>query len=537
MESREELEKNVEFKRREERMAEYQNSDEYRSKLLTRLQVLEACQNSVEARVWAMEACRKDPKFFINNFCWTPNDKYKQYDFPFILFPFQEEYVDWLREHVEEGRDGLTEKSREMGVTWVITATMLWFWLFSDNFNALLGSYKQELVDDKTKDSLFGMLDYNLRSLPKWMLPKRYKHTMHRTRMKLVNPENNNVIKGDTMNPEFGRGSRRSVVFLDEGAFWEYFQDAWDAAADTTNCRLTVSTPNGYNAFAVLRNSDIDKMTLHWRRHPLKDEAWYEYEKSRRTVEQVAQELDINYNKSQTGRVYPEWENVEYGEFPYDPQKPLYVSWDFGRSDDTALIWWQRNDDGTFTIVDCYWNTGKLIDFYVPFVTGIIPSDGYGYKTTDLAVIEEHRGWHKGTHFGDPSGRFQNQVTNATVLTVLRDNGIHVNFRDDWKRFNLRIPAARKVMMNGLKVNRNKRTEYLNICMINSQFTEVSRGGMTITNSKGLEPRHDATSHLRSSFEYGALGIDEYSRTVRKVWDRKTVSSTGYGRRRVTGGY
>lgn len=526
-----------EQERREERLRQYQHSDEYRQKLLTRLQIHDACSRDNESKMWALAACKKDPVFFINNFLWTPNDKYTQYDFPFVLFPIQEEYVRWLVDKIRNGEDGLAEKSREMGATWIATAVMLWFWLFEDNFNALLGSYKQELVDDKTKDSLFGMIDYNIRVLPKWMLPKRFDFLKHRTRMKLINPESNNVIKGDTMNPEFGRGSRRTVVFMDEGPFWEYFQDAWDAAADTTNCRITVGTPNGRNSFWRLRTDEelkIDVMRLHWSDHPLKDQQWYEFEKSRRTPEQVAQELDINYNKSQQGRVYPEWEEVAKGEFPYDPQLPLYVSWDFGRSDDTAIIWWQRASDGTLVIVDCYWNTGKTIDFYVPFITGILPSDGYGYTTRDFEVIEEHRGWHKGTHFGDPSGRFQNQVTNATVLSVLRDNGIHVNFRDDWKKFSLRIPAARQVMMGGLKVHQNRRTKHLDTCMAMAQFGEVTRGGMTIVNSKGMEPKHDATSHLRSSFEYGALGITENSRTIRRVRDRKSVTPRAInGRRRI----
>ncbi|MEK7112477.1 MAG: hypothetical protein AAB875_04055, partial [Patescibacteria group bacterium] len=311
---------NPESERRERLLREYQESPEYREKLLTRLKITDACNRSNEAKVYAAAACRADPVFFINNFCWTPNDKYAQYHFPFILYSFQEEMVEWVNKHIDEGRDGLIEKSREMGVTWLFMSLFLWRWLFSDNFNALVGSYKQDKVDDRTKDSLYGMLDYQLKNLPKWLLPKRFNFKIHRMSMKLINPENNNLIKGDTMNPEFSRGSRRSCIFLDEGAYWEYFQDAWDASADTTNCRITVSTPNGYNAFAALRHSDTtDIKTVRWELHPLKDRSWYEYEKSRRTDENLAQELDISYQRSQKGRVYQEWDLVEIGNYPYDP--------------------------------------------------------------------------------------------------------------------------------------------------------------------------------------------------------------------------
>lgn len=513
------IDEQTEFERRQAKLEEYQNSEEYNKKLNVRAMIHAQCAKSAEARAYAYAACKNDPVFFINNFCWTPNDKYKLYHFPFILFPFQEDYIHWLNEHIDSGKDGLVEKSREMGVTWLTTTLFLWKWLFNDNFNALIGSYKETLVDDKTKDSLFGMLDYNVQRLPKWMMPKRFNFKQHRTAMKIVNPESNNVIKGDTMNPKFGRGSRRTVIFLDEGAHWEYFEDAWEGCGDTTNSRITVSTPLGYNAFAEKRNSGIDVYTLHWKSHPLKDEQWYQYEKSRRTDEAVAQELDISYNRSQKGRYYPEWDNVQFGEFPYDPSLPIYCSWDFGRTDDTALIWAQKDRDGNITILDCYWNNGKTIDFYVPFVTGILPSDGYNYTKRDMEVIDAHRHWSRGTHFGDPAGRFQNQVTNLTVFDVLKQSGIHVNFQDRWKEHNTRQTQAKLLMRDRLRVNDNARTRYLNVCIVNSQYAEITRGGMTVVNSLGMKPRHDQYSHLRSAIEYLALGL-EMGGQRSKVFDK-----------------
>ena len=526
---------NTELERRELLLKEYQASDGYKAKLVDRLKIADACNRSNEAKLYAMAACKADPVFFINNFCWTPNDKYKQYHFPFLLYPFQEDYINWLNKHIDEGKDSLVEKSREMGVTWLTLSLFLWKWLFNDNFNSLVGSYKEAKVDNRQKDSLFGMLDYQLRSIPEWMLPKRFNFKNHRMSMKLINPENQNLIEGDTMNSEFSRGSRKTCVFMDEGAFWEYFQDAWDSAGDTTNSRIAVSTPNGYNSFAMLRDSQqVDVMTMHWKLHPLKDEKWYEYEKSRRSDDTVAQELDISYQKSQKGRVYPEWDLVEWGHFSYDPEHQLFVGWDFGNSDDTAIIWAQKDYDGKIRIVDCYSNRGKTIEFYVPFVTGILPSDGDGYTKRDLEFIESHRGCAKGTHFGDPAGRFRNQVVNFTVIDVLRNHGIHINFKDHWKQFSERVETSKVLMKNGLKINDiDNIKKGLHIAMINSKYPDMQRGGVKIVNSQGLKPMHDSNSHFRSSFEYLALGLSEYEGRRTKIHD-KFASNRFTGRKTIS---
>jgi len=526
----------TERERRETLLKEYQNSSDYRKKLEDRLKITDACNRSNESKVAAAAACKKDPMFWFNNFAWTPNDKYEQYHFPFILYEFQEDFIHWFQGKIEGQEDGLVEKSREMGATWLAMSLFAWNWLFKENFNVLVGSYKEVLVDDRTKDSLFGMIEYQLRNIPKWMLPHKFSFKNNRTSMKLINPENQNVIKGDTMNPQFGRGSRRNLIFLDEGAYWEYFQDAWSACGDTTNCRLSVSTPHGYNSFAVLRDSGIDVKTLHWKLHPLKDEKWYAFEKNRRTEEEVARELDISYHHSVKGRVYPEWTYVEKGEFPYNPEMALYTSWDFGLSDDTAIIWWQKDHGtGDVNIIDVYWNNGKTIDFYIPFVTGEIPSDSYKYTKRDLEVIGEHKGWGRGTQFGDPAGRFRNQVVNQTVISVLRENGIHVNFNDSWKAFDQRIQASKMIMKGGrLKMNENKRTKYLDVCMINSQYAELKRGGQTIINSAGLKPRHDQYSHLRSAFEYGALGLRDKAGNTHRVRDKFQPNSFSNARRTIS---
>jgi len=528
----------AETARRKRLFQDFINSDEYRNKVLGRLKINDACNKHVEAKSYAWNLCARPDNpaegciFFIENFGWTfdPRPQANPSHLPFVLFEFQKEAIRELIGHIDSGKDLLFEKSRDMGATWLIFVYVpLWYWLFRDGANFLLGSYKEALVDDRTQDSLFGKLDYAIDSLPIWMLPKGFRKEKHRTQMKLLNPQNFNQITGDTMNPQFGRGSRKTAILFDELGFWEYAKEAWEAGSDATACRVANSTPHGYNYFAMLRGSGIDVHTMHWKQHPLKDAEWYEFEKSRRTPEEVAQELDISYVKSLEGRVYPEWneDNVESGMFPYDPELQLYVGWDFGRTDDTAIIWAQRTREGKLRIVDCYKNSNKHIEFFIPFITGLISMELYGkynYLESEMKMIEEHRNWRPATHFGDPSGRFVHQAADQSVYEILKANGIVVNSRDDWKTFPRRKSASKLVIMDGIELHTNPRAAYLDMCMTQAAYPRIRKEGQYEV--KNVQPMHNWTSHYRSSFEYLALGLQEYSQKRERPYDKVKQRST-----------
>jgi hypothetical protein len=534
----------LEEERRSKIVDEYFNSEDMRERLMSRLKVSAASQKELEAQILAWKLCERLDNsaegciFFIENFGWTYNARMLNTGHsahqPFFLYEFQKEAIRWLVDHIENGRDGLIEKSRDMGVTWLTCWVFLWFWLFRDGINLLLGSYKEALVDNRSDDSMFGRLDYALDSLPKWLLPKGFSKKKHRVKLQLRNPVNSNLISGDTMNPDFGRGSRKTAIFFDELGSWDYAKDAFESTGDVTNCRIVNSTPKGFNFYAKLRNSGIDVLTLHWKLHPLKDEQWYRFECSRRSPEEIAQELDISYSKSQEGRVYPEWgdDNVRFGLYEYDENLPLYVSWDFGKEDPTAIIWAQLKN-GQLNIIDCYYKVGKNIDFFVPFINGYISSDFYQYTKREIEMIERHKYWKKGTHFGDPAGRNQNQVTDATVLSVLQEHGIVVNFNKDWQPHQKRKRAAKTLIMKGININRNDMTEHFAMCIEQAAYPKVKVQGEEEIRS--LKPKHDWTSHFRSSFEYLALGLENFTHRVMQPKDKikEIPRFDGYGRRRV----
>jgi len=539
-----------ETSRRKEVFKQYLHSPEYQEKLISRLKVNDACDKKSEARGLAYQMCARPENpaegciFFIENFGWTfdPRPQAEPFNLPFILFDYQKDAIRALFDHIDNGKDLLFEKSRDMGASWIIFCYVpLWYFLFRDGTNFLIGSYKEELVDNRSKDSLFGLIDFAMDNLPKWLLPKGFSKDKHRNHRKLINPVSFNQITGDTMNPDFGRGSRKTAILFDELGFWEYAKEAWDSAAQATACRIANSTPQGYNFFAMLRNGEmgvVDIHTMHWRQHPLKDEEWYEFEKARSTPETIAQELDISYAKSQEGRVYPEWDeaHVKRGVFPYDPDLELYVGWDYGREDPTAIIWSQRARDGKLRIVDVYKNSNKHIEYFIPMVTGVISGElaaKYSYGPAEMAMIEEHRNWRPGTHFGDPSGRFMHQASDFSIFDILKSHGIYTNFRDEWKGFQKRKSAAKLLILEGIELNElGPRSTYFDMCMTQSAYPKIRRDGHFET--KSVSPVHNWTSHYRSAFEYMALGLSEHNGRRDKPYD-KIKPKTQFNRIRTVG--
>tara|TARA_R100001086_G_C11848217_1_gene261046 strand:- start:31821 stop:33476 length:1656 start_codon:yes stop_codon:yes gene_type:complete len=527
-----------ELDRRKKLQEDWLNEPEQRETLLKRAQYNQVAGKDKAAQMLLWNLCKRDDApaegciFFIETFCWTYDPRSKDKNLPVVLYDFQKDAIRYLVEHIDHGKDFLIEKSRDMGATWLVVYVFIWYWLFREGTNLLMGSYKEKLVDDgANQDAIFGKIEYALRNMPKWILPRRFNLSKHRTKLKLLNPENNNIISGDTMNSEFGRGARKTAIFYDELGFWDTAKESWDAGGDTSPCRIANSTPKGRNFYWKLRTSGMDVISLLWKLHPLKDKQWYEFEKSRRTPETIAQEIDLSYDRSLEGRVYTEWQ-PEVGHFAYNSSYPLYVGADWGKSDGTAIIWAQVIDN-RLRVVDSFYKTGETIDFFIPFFTGMIPSDDYRYNSKELEKIESHRGWRKGMVFGDPAGRFTSAVTNKSVISILRDAGIYVNYEERWKEFQTRKTAVKQRIRQGVDVHKNSDNEYFSMCIEQASYPKVKKLGEEEIRS--VKPNHDWTSHHRSALEYLCLGLEDavgHRVKVRDKFSSNGKSFSPYVRRR-----
>jgi phage terminase large subunit len=228
---------------------------------------------------------------------------------PFVPFEAQTELMQWMLERWRGGQSGLIEKSRDMGGSVAIMSLFCALALFQRGFTAGVGSRKEMLVDRLgDPNTLFYKARLFLEHVPHefrsgWTPANKE----HNTYMLLRFPHTGAVILGEA-GENIGRGGRTSMYLTDEDAFMRNQMSVEAALSQTTRCRISLSSINGSdNLFAEKRHSGrVPVFTLHWRRDPRKDQAWYDAECARLPAVVVAQEIDIDYNASKDGILIPQ---------------------------------------------------------------------------------------------------------------------------------------------------------------------------------------------------------------------------------------
>jgi phage terminase large subunit len=259
-----------------------------------------------------VKAYYKDyPVEFIQDFCFTFDPRNVERGLPatvpFILFQRQIEFVEWAKEMWLNRSDGVAEKSRDMGVSWLCVAVAVWMWLFHPGTVIGFGSRKESYVDDLSNpNALFWKVRSLIALLPPELKPLGWDEKKHSPFMKITNPETGSVIIGEA-GDNIGRGGRTSIYFVDEAAFLEHAEAIDAALSQTSNCKLYVSTPNGSgNPFYRKRHSGkFPVFTFDWHDDPRKDAAWYQKQCEKLDPVIVAQEIDRNYEGSVSNAFVP----------------------------------------------------------------------------------------------------------------------------------------------------------------------------------------------------------------------------------------
>jgi len=282
-------------------------------------------------REGAIELYASNPVQFILDCCDTfdPRNAYDEKlstTMPFILFERQAEMVNFLQACLATNTNGLIDKSRDMGATWICVAFSVWLWLFKEGAAIGWGSRKEELVDRLgDPKSIFEKIRSLIRGLPPALLPKGFDFSSHATYMKLINPENGATISGEA-GDNIGRGGRTLVYFKDESAWYEHAEMVEAALMDNTNVQIDISTTSGVGTvYDRKKEVGVDwtpgaappsgagwLFTMDWRDHPAKTQEWYDKrEKEARNsglLHLFRQEVDRDPTATLQGIIIkPEW--------------------------------------------------------------------------------------------------------------------------------------------------------------------------------------------------------------------------------------
>jgi phage terminase large subunit len=304
---------------------DYRAVFEWRQKQLLRL------QSSPTLLYGAKEYYRTHPVEFIEHWLTTYDPRHaghpdKLTTMPFVLFPRQRELVDFIYQCIGTEVNGLVEKCRDMGATWICCAVSVHLWLFMPEAAIGWGSRKQDLVDNLgILDSVLEKIRVLIRNLPRIFWPVGFDPKTHMPFLRIINPQNGASIQGES-GDDIGRGGRKLLYFVDEAAHLERPEKAEASLGDTTRVRIDISSVNGLgNVFHKKREAGIEwqpgkplvrgktsVFVMDWRDHPEKTDAWFEERRAdyedRGVSHLFAQEVERNYAASLHGTIIkPEW--------------------------------------------------------------------------------------------------------------------------------------------------------------------------------------------------------------------------------------
>lgn len=237
--------------------------------------------------------CGKDPVYFINNYARITHPQKGL--IPFHLYDFQEDLVENFIDH----RFNIILKARQLGISTISAAYVVWMMLFHREKNVLVIATKFS-----TASNLVKKVKNILRNIPDWL---KIAHVTidNRTSFEL---SNGSQIKASSTSGDAGRSEALSLLVIDEAAHVEGLDELWMGLYPTLSTGgrcIALSTPNGVGNWFHKIYSEADQSAndffptkLPWDRHPDRDQEWFEKETRNMSRREIAQELQCNFNMS-----------------------------------------------------------------------------------------------------------------------------------------------------------------------------------------------------------------------------------------------
>lgn len=305
---------------------------DYLNEFTTRNRLLLKLNRDTEARGLMDCWYKENPADWIEDFCITydpRNIEPMPRLMPTVLFPRQREFINWLHKCYNARVDGLCEKSRDMGASWLSGDYSVWLWKYHPESAIGWGSRKEEYVDKRNDPkAIFPKMRMIIANLPEWQLPEGFNLDDHATKMLITNPENGSTIVGEA-GENIGRGGRTSIYFKDESAHYENPESIEAALGDNTNVQIDISSVCGsgtvfyrkrfggkvYYPGDELERGRTSVFVMDWRDHPGKTQEWFDLRHKKAAdsglLHILAQEVERDYTAAMDKIIIPaSWINA-----------------------------------------------------------------------------------------------------------------------------------------------------------------------------------------------------------------------------------
>jgi hypothetical protein len=257
--------------------------------------------------------CATDPVYFMKKYYWIQHPQRGRIQFN--LYPFQEGVLHQFKKN----RYSIVNKSRQLGISTLVSAYSLWLMLFNKDKNVLCIATKQE-----TAKNMVTKVRFAYENLPNWLKLKAVED--NKLSLKLAN---GSQIKAIGATGDAGRSEAVSLLLLDEAAFIEGIDEIFASAQQTLatggQC-IAISTPfgtgnwfhktfiggeEGKNGFTAIK--------LPWTVHPERNQKWRDEQDAILGPRNAAQECDCDFSTSGDTVVEPDILNWYIATYQKDP--------------------------------------------------------------------------------------------------------------------------------------------------------------------------------------------------------------------------
>jgi len=353
--------------------------------------------------------CGKDPIYFIDNYAKIPHPIRGL--IPFKTYSYQGELLETFNDY----RFTVILKARQLGISTITAAYIVWMMLFHRDKNILVMATKFS-----TAANLVKKVKSMIRYLPDWIQIASVSID-NRTSFELCN---GSQIKASSTSADAGRSEALSLLVVDEAAHVEGLEELWTGLYPTLSTGgrcIALSTPNGvgnwfHKAYieAEQKKNDFHPVKLQWDVHPERDQEWYENETKNMSRREIAQELECNFNTSGETVIH----SADITRINKTIKDPKYRT-GFDRN---FWIWEEYNPENTYLLsADVARGDGK--DYSVFHI----------FKLETMEIIGEYQGkltpdlfadvvYSAGNEYGNCMVIVENNTVGFSVLEKLKEN-------------------------------------------------------------------------------------------------------------------